>query len=212
MSIDQLRRALDEAWNSDREHAERLVLVTAILQTALREAGMVPTLVGGAAIEFHAPGAYTTTDIDLVVERRTREEIHQVLTALGFTKPTRHWVRGDLHVEVPGSYMADPTDDVEIDRFILRVVRKEVVLADRIVGFREWQHSAYALQAMDLIRAFGSELDEDPLRDHLRREGAEQYFEPLRRLALSGRKINEQKLRQIWRRYHDARPPKEEEP
>ncbi|HET7461064.1 MAG TPA: hypothetical protein VFJ82_07440 [Longimicrobium sp.] len=90
MNTDELRRALDEAWNGEGEHVERMMLVTAILQTALRQAGMVPTLVGGAAIEFHAPGAYTTTDIDLVVERRTREAIHEVFTALGFTKQARH--------------------------------------------------------------------------------------------------------------------------
>lgn len=58
MTTDEMRRALDDAWDSDREHVERLMLVTAILQTALRDAGMVPTLVGGAAIEFHAPGLH----------------------------------------------------------------------------------------------------------------------------------------------------------
>jgi hypothetical protein len=202
MSIDELRRALDEAWNSETDHAERLLRTAAILQTALREAGMVPTLVGGAAIEFHAPGAYTTTDIDLVVERRTRAAIHEVFTAMGFEKPTRHWVRGDLLVEVPGNYMGEPTDEVSIDQFTLRVVRKEVVLADRIVGFREWKHTAYAVQAMDLIRAFGDRLDEAPLRAHLRREGADQYYEPLRRLALSGRPVTHKELERLWKRYY----------
>lgn len=202
MTTDELRRALDEAWESDREHVERLMLVTAILQTALRQAGMVPTLVGGAAIEFHAPGAYTTTDIDLVVERRTRDAVNEVFTALGFIKQSRHWVRGELYVEVPGNYMSDPTDEVPIDRFMLRVVRKEVVLADRIVGFREWKQSAYALQAMDLIRAFGDELDEAPLRAHLRREGAEQYFDPIREMALSSRAISEKEIEQLWHHYY----------
>lgn len=202
MTTDELRHALDEAWNSDREHVERLMLVTAILQTALREAGMEATLVGGGAIEFHAPGAYTTTDIDLVVERRTRETINEVFTALGFVKPSRHWKRGDIYVEVPGNYVSDPIEEVPIDRFILRVVRKEVVLADRIVGFREWKQSAYALHAMDMIRAFGGELDEAPLRAHLRREGAEQYLNPIREMALSGRTISEKEIEQLWHRYY----------
>lgn len=202
MNLEELRQALDEAWNSSAEHVERLVLVTAILQTALREAGMVPTLVGGAAVEFYAPGSYTTTDIDLVVERRTREAIHEVFTALGFTKPTRHWVRGEIFVEVPGSYMSEPADEIPIDRFVLRVIRKEFALADRIVGFREWKSWAYALQAMDMIRAFGDELDEAPLRAYLRREGAEQYLDPLRTLALSGRKVTDSEIEQLWKHYY----------
>lgn len=55
---------------------------------------------------------------------------------------------------------------------------------------------------MDMIRAFGKDLDEAPLRAHLRREGAEQYLEPLRALAASGRTVTEKDIEQLWQRYY----------
>lgn len=202
MEIDELRHALDEAWNGAGEHVERLILVTAILQTALRQAGMVPTLVGGAAIEFYAPGAYTTSDIDLVVERKTREAIHEVFTALGLSRQGRHWVRGDLYVEVPGNYLGEAADEVPIGRFTLRVVRKESVLADRIVGVRAWKYWGYAFEAIDMLRTFGNALDEESVKRHLRGEGAEELYEPLREMAKLDRPVTEKEIEALWHRYY----------
>jgi hypothetical protein len=83
MTETELARALAQAWRSDREHVERIVLAAAVITTALDRAGMRATLVGGAAIEFYAPDAYATSDLDFVVEGRTREAINETLTSLG---------------------------------------------------------------------------------------------------------------------------------
>lgn len=198
MSTEELRRALEDAWEGDGNHVERLALTTAVLQTALRQAGMEATLVGGGAVEFYIPDAYTTTDIDLVVEGRTRDAIDEVFTTLGLTRQGRHWVRGDLFVEVPGNYMAEPTEVFELGPMTLRVVRREFVLADRIVGYRHWKYWAYGLEAIEMIRAFAGKLDDAALRAYLRKEGSEHAYDLLRGLTSSNKPLTEQTLEAAW--------------
>lgn len=202
MTTDELRRALEQAWNSDREHVERLTLSAAVLQTALREAGMEATLVGGGAVEFYIPDAYTTSDIDLVVERRSREAIHEVFVGLGLTRQGRHWVRGDLFVEVPGNHMAEQTEDFAVGPMTLRVVRKEYVLADRIVGYRHWKYWGYGLEAIEIMRAFAGTLDDAALRTYLRREGSEHAYDLLRAMMESDERITEQTLETRWNQHY----------
>ena len=136
---DDLRRALHDAVRLDAPHVERMTLAAAIVSTALERAGMRATLVGGGAIEFYIPASYATSDIDLVVERGTRERFAEVFASLGLARRDRHWVLDDLFLEVPGTWMSDPVLEMEIDSYSLQIVRKEVVLADRIVGFRYWK-------------------------------------------------------------------------
>jgi hypothetical protein len=72
MTNAELRRLLDDVLSSTRPHAERLALSAAVISAVLREHGMTATLVGGGAIEFHAAEVYTTSDIDLIVEGKSR--------------------------------------------------------------------------------------------------------------------------------------------
>jgi hypothetical protein len=202
MTTHEMREALDAAWHSDAEHVERITLAAAIITTALRDAGMTATLVGGAAIEFYAPGSYATTDLDFVVEGRTREAIHEVMSALGFARSGRHWVLDDLFVEVPGSYQAEPTNEYPMGDLVLRVVRKEHVLADRIVGFRHWKYWAYGLQALDLLAAFGDDLDDAALRKHLRSEGAEHAYDLLLHVHRSGSPGTAEVLDSLWHQHY----------
>jgi hypothetical protein len=202
MNDRELARALEEAWSSERDHVERLVLAAAIITTALERAGMRATLVGGSAIEFHAPGSYTTTDLDFVVEGRSREELAQVLASLGMLRSGRHWVLKDLFVEVPGNFLDEPADEFAVGPFTLRVIRKETVLADRIVGYRWWSYAAYGVQALDMIAAFGDELNETELRARLRREGAEETYDLLREFAASGAPVTASALEALWRQYY----------
>jgi hypothetical protein len=159
---------------------------------------MRATLVGGGAIEFYAPGSYATTDIDLVVELGTREKLAGVFESLGLTRKDRHWVLDDVFVEVPGTWQSDPVEEFPIGPFTLRVVRKEIVLADRIVGFRYWKYWAYGLQAIDMMNSFGAELDVEALRHALRREQAEDAYELLASLGASGEPMTLERLDREW--------------
>jgi hypothetical protein len=101
IDLSDLRQTLDAiaadlTLQDDTQHARRLVLITALLSEAFRRYECRTTLVGGGAIEFYAPGAYETEDIDLVVEglgkSSARLVLDPVFAALGFKKlPARHW-------------------------------------------------------------------------------------------------------------------------
>jgi hypothetical protein len=160
---------------------------------------METTLVGGGAIEFYAPDLYTTTDIDLIVDG-ARDVIDAELTAFGFTRRGRHWIMGDLFVEIPGNWMSDPVDVVAVGPLTLRVIRRETVLADRIIGFKHWRTSAYGAQAVALLAAFGDTIDEELLLHRLRAEDAEDALPMLRALAAADEAVNDAALEQILTR------------
>jgi len=198
----ELRRLLDDARASDRSHAEKLAISAAVISAVLREGGMEATLVGGGAIEIHASDVYTTSDIDLVVEGRSRVEIDAALTRFGLARRGRHWVLGDLFVEVPGNWMPDPVDVIPVGPLTLRVVKREVVLADRIIGFKHWRATAYGAQAVALLALFGSGLDDRLLRERVRAEGAEDALDELRRLAADTTPVTEEQLQHLLARLH----------
>jgi hypothetical protein len=189
MTAVELRAALDAVIaNTAQPHVERLSLIAAIVSEALRNEGLEATLVGGGAIEFYNPGSYVTSDIDLVVERQrhvTRLEpiLERTFTSLGFTRAGRHWSRDDVFVEVPGTRVTDPTATFAVGPFTLRVLRKEILLGERIVGFKHWRYTAYGAQALDMMAAFGDDLDAVMLNEYLVRENAVDAFQVLEELA-----------------------------
>lgn len=124
-----------------------------------------------------------TGDVDLVVEGASAGDLREVFESLGFRKRDRHWVRDELFVEVPSTMLSEPTERIRLGSMTLRVIQKEVVLAERITGFKWWRVPAYGMQAIDMIAAFGQELDEDYLRERLRQEGAEDAFDLLKSYA-----------------------------
>ncbi|MEX2153951.1 MAG: nucleotidyltransferase [Gemmatimonadaceae bacterium] len=197
MPTTELRRLLDDALSSSRPHAERLAISAAVVSAVLREHGMEATLVGGGAIEFHAGDVYTTSDIDLIVEGKSRAELDAALTGFGFARRGRHWVLGDLFVEVPGNWMPDPIDVVSVGTLPLRVVKREVVLADRVIGFKHWRATAYGAQAAALLALFGAGLDDMLLRERVRAEDAEDALDALRLLAAEGTHVTEDRLQAL---------------
>jgi hypothetical protein len=84
-----------------------------------------------------------------------------------------------VFVEVPGYVMPDPVELVSVGSLTLRVVRREVVLAERIIGYRHWAATAYGAQAIALLALFGASLDEHMLRKRVRAEGAEDALDAL---------------------------------
>lgn len=183
MSDTDLREALDRWLAQDRPHHELLAGAVAYITEAFRRRGLQVTLVGGGAIELHAPGAYATSDADLVVEGATPDDLREVFESLGFGKRHRHWVREELFVEVPSTTLTEPTEELSLGDLSVRVVQKEVVLAERIVGFKHWRVAAYGMQAIDMIHAFGPDLDEEFLRERLRQESSEDAYDLLRAYA-----------------------------
>jgi hypothetical protein len=180
----------------------RLTIAAAVISELLQQHGMVATLVGGGAIELYAPGVYTTSDLDFVVDGGTRAALDAVLRDFGFERRGRHSVLDHLFLEVPGNWMSDPVEVITVGPFSLRVVRQEVVLADRIIGFKHWRTTAYGAQAVALLQVLGASLDDRLLRERLQAEDALDAYEALRALAASDEVVREAELEAILQRLH----------
>lgn len=136
----ELRAALDAVLAGGMAedpvaHAGQVVAVMTVFDRAFRADGLRCVLVGGAAIEVHAPGAYLSHDIDLVIDalylpdRRAR--VGRVFAQLGFAQQGRHWERGGLYVEVPGTFLEDPSEPYTSPPWQVTVVTKEVLRCER---------------------------------------------------------------------------------
>jgi len=190
-------------------HAEQVAEIAGVLHEAFEPEGFSATLVGGSAIEIHAPGIYLSGDLDYVIDR-TREgtkHVSEIFEALGFKKQAgRHWVLGDLFIEQVSSPVAGPTEEVRVGQSVFRIVAKEVVLRDRVVGFKHWEYTAYGQQALDMLAAFGEELDEGWLFDELRRENSLDALKALRELARSDKPVTDETLRELVDQLRDRGP------
>lgn len=204
-SLDELRAELRDLLSEDLadeaiKHARQVARIAGILQSAFSAAGFEITLVGGAAIEIHAPGIHRSGDLDVVIEqRRDQSERHdRVFRDLGFSRAGRHWQYGkQLFIELVPGPVAGPAEDVRVGDAEFRVVKKEVVLRDRLVGFKHWEHTAYGQQAIDMLAAFGHELDMSWLGPELERENATDALHALRSIAASNEPVTDQKLRRL---------------
>ncbi|MFQ5744763.1 MAG: helix-turn-helix domain-containing protein, partial [Acidobacteriota bacterium] len=76
---------------------------------ALREHGLHPVRVGGAAVELYTSAAYTTKDLDFVVE--SSPAAAGAMTDLGFQQHGRVWFEPELEVvvEFPGTALQPAT-------------------------------------------------------------------------------------------------------
>ena len=184
------------------DHAQQVAEVTAVLYEAFDLFGLSCTLVGGSAIEVHAPGIYKSSDIDVVIEiltgARFAQVVSQVFDGLGFEPMGRHWVIGDLFVEVPSNELFDPVQTVAVGHRYFQVLTKEALLAYRIIGFKHWPHAtSYGQQAIDMIAAFGEELDMAYLQPRLENEDSYDAFVALKELAESDDPVTDEILTEL---------------
>jgi hypothetical protein len=208
-AVSELRELLDlllQAGMADEaiDHARQVAMVTSIVSQAFEAEGLRCTLVGGSAIEVYAPGIFKSGDIDLVIEElrgtANRERLDPIFASLGFEKQGRHWRRGDLFIEVPSQFLEDPAEVIRLGHFPLNIVVKEVLLADRIIGFKYWRQTSYGQQAIDMIAAFGDELTIDRLMPRLVQEQAVDAYEALKALSRSNESVTEDTLQALLER------------
>lgn len=207
--MSELRQSLDLLLQAGMaedavDHARQIAMVTSIVSQAFEAEGLRCTLVGGSAIEVYAPGIFKSGDIDLVIEELRgaahRARLDPVFDSLGFEKEGRHWRRGDLFIEVPSQFLEDPAEVIRLGHFPLNVVAKEVLLADRVIGFKYWRYTSYGQQAIDMIAAFGDAIRLDRLLPRLVDNQATDAYDALKALALSNEPITEDTLQSLLER------------
>lgn len=184
-------------------------MVASILSRALESEGLRATLVGGSAIEVHAPGIYKSGDMDFVIEGsgEVRDKAAKVFRDLGFEPSGRHWKRGDLFVEIPSHDLVGPSELVRVGSFPFRVASKEALLAARITGFKHWPNAiSFGQQAIDMIAAFGQDLKEDLLQRLLAQEDAQDAYRELVVIARGDSPVDATMLESLRNRLTSSGP------
>lgn len=184
-----------------------------LLRGAFEEVGLRVILVGGSAIEVWAPGAHVSDDRDLVVTGPPSsvsrpQRTASVLESLGFARKGMGWAREQLFLHVVGYDLDEPSVETTLGGCRFEVVKPEVPLADRLVGFRHWQGTtAYALQAAAMLAALGPDLDRAWLVDRLKREGASDALHAIEQWLASGQSLSEDDARAMQAQLQVPKPP-----
>jgi predicted nucleotidyltransferase len=163
------RRTRLEALAAEPDPARRRLVALALLADRLREAGLEPVLVGGAAVEFYTSGGYTTKNVDLALPHGP--ETDAAFADLGFVKEGRYGYRDDLDLlfeapapaGLPGE--TAPRTRVEIEGMSIVVLGIEDLVIDRI---RAWIHGTSQEDgrwARRLVLLYADRLDWSYLRE-----------------------------------------------
>jgi len=151
-AADPLRKNLQRAA-AEKDPALRGVRIAAVVARALGEAGLEPTLVGGAAVAFYTEGNYTTQDVDLVAPSGPRAD--GAMQRLGLLKRGKDYVSEDgaIHVGLPSAALG-PTERaevIEIDGVPLRIISVEDLIVDRLCAFKFWKSGIDGLNALIML-------------------------------------------------------------
>ncbi len=167
----RLRRAADMADPIDRR-----LWVLAVITESLKETGVKPVLVGGAAVEFYTAGGYMTLDVDVVCDSCV---LDGPMAELGFTKEGRHWIREDLSIAIESPSTSLPNVErehvleVRLDDMSVFILGIEDLIIDRLNAYVHWKSKEDGRWAAHLIAENRDEIDWDYLRRRAREERSE---------------------------------------
>ncbi|MBS3816552.1 MAG: nucleotidyltransferase [Candidatus Thermoplasmatota archaeon] len=153
-----------------------------ILTERLEEKGITPVVIGGAAVEFYTRDWYSTGDIDLAIDKRKRDEFHEVMEEFDFEKEGRMWTREDLnlYVEIPGDINdidEERLTEVETEAGRTYVIGLEDIIFDRIQAAEHWESKSDREQAVRMGASFYDEIDWDHVRKRCKKELSEEMLD-----------------------------------
>ena len=127
---------------------------------------VVPTLVGGAAVELYTGGAYRTGDLDFVGV--VTAAVAQRMEEAGFERHGRHWVheRHRLFLEFPDESLArgDTVAAIRVGRTSVVVIGLEELIVDRLTAWQFWGSEIDGYSAWLLWASPGHHPDLERLR------------------------------------------------
>jgi len=161
---------------------QRTLYVMSVLTPQLEKQGVMPVVIGGAAVEFYTRNWYATGDIDLAINKDNREAFYTIMDEAGFSKTGRMWIREDLglYLEIPGDL-----DDLDADRVTrvdrgdgyAYVVGLEDIIFDRIQAAKHWQSKSDHGQAVRMTSLYHDDIDWDYVRAKCRDGGSEDMLD-----------------------------------
>jgi predicted nucleotidyltransferase len=163
-----LRRARLDALAAEPDPARKRIVALAVVSDRLREDGMEPVLVGGAAVEFYTAGGYSTKDVDLALAHGPATDA--AFADLGFAKHGRFWYRDDLDLVFEAPAPAGlPGEDaprtvVEIEGMKVVILGVEDLVIDRLRGAVHWKSDEDLRWARRLALLYADRLDWGYLR------------------------------------------------
>lgn len=139
----------------------------ALLADRLAEDGIVPVLVGGAALEHYTAGGYATKDVDLALP--DAPEVDRAFAELGFDKQGRYWFRDDLDLLFEAPAPAGlPGEDaerqiLEVDGLPVVVLGLEDLILDRLRAAVHWRSEEDRRWTRRLVGLYSDRLDREYL-------------------------------------------------
>ena len=169
-----------------KEKLKRQVSIAGIITEALKPLGIVPVVVGGAAVEFYTLGQYATMDIDFV--GIINDEMKQVMTDLGFEREGRYWriPESDIMVEFPSDKLVgtmDKVQPVESDGKEAYYIGIEDLILNRVQEAQHWKDLSSAEWARNLMVTYYADIDWSYCHEKANEAGCSKKFEDIQRLA-----------------------------
>ncbi len=163
------------------------IVLAAFLSRLFGQKDVALTVVGGAAVQFYTQGDYVTYDLDSILQGDTKEIIESIMTRLGFNRTTnyRHFEHASFGftVEFPpspvcvGSRVINQVNNINTEEGLVRVIKLEDIIVDRIIAAVEWRDEPSLGQAKLLWIKNKKQIDLDYLSDFAKKEG---YLQTLR--------------------------------
>jgi hypothetical protein len=162
--------------------------VAAIVASALRGIGYDPVVVGGSACTLHAPNAYRSMDIDMVVIGGIdkRSELVASMKALGFGLTNGMFAHPESEYTVEfvpspvaiGDYVIGEFATIATSFGEIRVLRAADAICDRFNKFVVWRDFDALKVAVDVARTCGvpAEVVEDFVDRHKAGLDGKQYI------------------------------------
>jgi hypothetical protein len=135
--------------------------VAVVVAGALRDAGIVAVLTGGACATIHSDGAFKSHDLDFIVRSpATRTLLDAALAAVGFRRDGDRYVHAGtvFYVEFPRGPLAIG-DDVAITPVEIRLKRGSILALsatdacrDRLAAFYYWADRQSLRAALAIAR------------------------------------------------------------
>lgn len=157
------------------------LVLAAFLSRLFEQKNVLLTVVGGAAVQYYTQGEYNTGDLDAILHGDSKEIIEEVMNGLGFNRTSmfrhfEHPLFPDFVVEFPpapveiGGRHIEKLSRIETSEGVVRIVRIEDLIIDRLLAGVFWKDQASLDQARLLWIKNKDQIDVDYLKTFAKEE------------------------------------------